>query len=438
MQLPEREEVSATIHTNMVHSQDDVLEKSGVLNLAQMDLLKKLSRGEVSKVGTLSENSKWVLQNFEKEYATLQRNQMIRDHQAKKADAYWNLSEKYLENLRRQDALIGCYQMNLEPLFTSKLWKLTKLLGRVRKGLTGVDAVQLEANFGTLYDQHQSARREIQPRIPVKRSAKVIAILAARNEEMYIGPCLEHLIHQGLEVLVLDNESSDDTVKNAEAFSGRGLIGIETVPYDGVMRWKDMLDIKVEWSRNLDADWFLHQDPDEFRTPPPGYRNLQSWITESDREGFNALNFTEYTFLPCRESPDHFHADFQKTLRWYYPFCAGEIRRLNAWKQQDQVVDLSTNGGHIVQFENLCPGPESGAMRHYLFLSPEHACKKYKTRSYDPAEVEKGWHEWRHRIGEEVIQLPSVTEMNFYQNDLRFSHLNHRDKHYPFHPANPA
>jgi len=66
---------------------------------------------------------------------------------------------------------------------------------------------------------------------------RVIALIAAYNEERFIAGCLEHLIAHGLNVYLIDNDSTDRTVKFAEPYLGRGLIGIEAIPRDGVYRW---------------------------------------------------------------------------------------------------------------------------------------------------------------------------------------------------------
>jgi hypothetical protein len=45
---------------------------------------------------------------------------------------------------------------------------------------------------------------------------RVVAILAAYNEERFIAGCLEHLIEQGVDAYLIDNESTDRTVDATE------------------------------------------------------------------------------------------------------------------------------------------------------------------------------------------------------------------------------
>ncbi|MDQ3254906.1 MAG: glycosyltransferase family 2 protein, partial [Acidobacteriota bacterium] len=96
----------------------------------------------------------------------------------------------------------------------------------------------------------------------------MVAILASYNEERFIAPCLEHLFQQGIEVYLIDNSSTDDTVRIAERYLKKGLIGIETFPRSEFYVWKPILERKEQLAHTLDADWLMHADPDEIRLPP--------------------------------------------------------------------------------------------------------------------------------------------------------------------------
>ena len=93
------------------------------------------------------------------------------------------------------------------------------------------------------------------------------------------------------------------------------------------------------------------------------------------------------------DGPDHLR--FRQTMRHYYPFLPEFPHRLNAWKRQEERVVLRATAGHRVQFEGLRMSRRSLSMRHYLFLSPEHARQKYGGRIRTGAEEELGWGGWR-------------------------------------------
>jgi glycosyltransferase involved in cell wall biosynthesis len=246
---------------------------------------------------------------------------------------------------------------------------------------------------------------------------RVIALLAAYDEERFVGGAIEHMAAQGVETYLIDNESTDATVEIAERYAGHGLAGIETFPRGGEYPWLRLLARKAELAATLEADWFVHVDADEIRLPPRSGLALAEALADVDRQGFNAVNFLEFTFVPTLEQPDHDHPRFQETMRRYYPFLPVLPNRLNAWKRQESPVDLVTGSGHVVDFPGLRRYPESFPMRHYLFLSVEHAVRKYVERVYDSTEIEAGWHLRRAALRAEDITLLSESELRPYVSD---------------------
>ena len=267
-----------------------------------------------------------------------------------------------------------------------------------------------------------------------KGSMRVVAILAAYNEERFIGGCLEHLFEQGVEAYLIDNCSTDRTVEIAERYLKRGLIGIETLPRtEDVYKLLSILERKEELAATLEADWFMHMDPDEIRLPPRSDRTLAQAFAEVEAQGYNAVNFMEFAFVPTREAPDHDHPRFQQTMRWYYPyqrsFPQWRPHRRNAWKRQAEKVDLAGRGGHRVRFPGLRLYPEFFKMRHYLFLSVPHALRKWVDRNYDETEVEKGWHGWRAGLTPEKFRLPSQKELRHFTSDDELDPSNPETRH---------
>jgi hypothetical protein len=200
---------------------------------------------------------------------------------------------------------------------------------------------------------------------------------------------------------------------------GRGVIGMERMPRPGLHAWLPILERKEALAAQLDADWFMHADPDEIRLPPDPGISLVEAFARADREGYNAVNFLEFAFVPTQEAPDHDHPDFARSMRWYYPFLPSFPNRLNAWKRQAARVELAWSGGHQVRFPGLRMYPQSFPMKHYLFLSLEHARRKYMQRSYDPGEVAAGWHRARAALRAEDVVLQSERELRVCGPDGR-------------------
>lgn len=258
---------------------------------------------------------------------------------------------------------------------------------------------------------------------------RVVAILASYNEERFIAACLEHLFQQGIEAYLIDDSSTDDTVRIAERYLKKGLIGIESFPRTEFYVWKPILERKEQLAHMLDADWLMHADPDEIRLPPRSNQTLAEAFSEADAQGYNAVNFQEFTFVPTQEAPDHDHPEYQRTMRSYYPFLPSFPHQLKAWKQQLERVELAWSGGHKVRFANLRMYHTSFPMRHYQFLSVPHAQRMYGVKKVDRDELEAGWHGWRNQLSTEMIKLPSQAELRTYISDDHLDASNPRTRH---------
>ncbi len=258
---------------------------------------------------------------------------------------------------------------------------------------------------------------------------RVVAMLTTYNEERFIVPCLEHLFEQGIDVYLVDNCSVDQTVEIARRYLKRGLVGIDSLPRRGQFSLRAQMEHKERLAATLEADWFMHVDADEIRLPPRSDQTLAQAFADVEAQGFNAVNFHEFVFVPTQESPDHDHSDYQETMRWYYPFLPSFPHRLNAWKRQLYPVELAHSGGHQVRFPGLRIYRESFRMRHYLFLSVPHAIRKYVDKRYDPTDVAKGWHGWRPQLKPEMIKLPRQADLRRYVSDDQLDPSNPRTQH---------
>ncbi|WP_273888037.1 glycosyltransferase family A protein [Rubrobacter naiadicus] len=275
-----------------------------------------------------------------------------------------------------------------------------------------------------------SAEAAINKIKPAPRS-RAVALLATYNEERFIRSCIENLINQRVNVYLIDNCSTDRTVEIAREYSGRGLIGIEHFPReDGVYHWQAILRRKEELASTLDADWFIHVDADEIHLPPRPGQTLAAAFAAAEHQGYNAVDYDEFVFIPTREHPDHDHPNYMKTMRWYYPLASKSGPRLiRAWKRQKVPVRLSGTGGHRPDFPGMRLYPLKFRLKHYLFLSPEHLLEKYAGRTYDREELERGWHGWRAKIRKADIDLPSQNVLKPFITDGLLDPSNPRRRH---------
>ena len=95
---------------------------------------------------------------------------------------------------------------------------------------------------------------------------QVSIVIPALNEEKYIGECLKSLADQktrlGYEVVVVDNNSTDNTIKIAAAFKDKLNLKIihEKIQGRGVARARGFAEAKGEIILSTDADAILYPE----------------------------------------------------------------------------------------------------------------------------------------------------------------------------------
>jgi glycosyltransferase involved in cell wall biosynthesis len=258
---------------------------------------------------------------------------------------------------------------------------------------------------------------------------KIIGLLTTYNEQLVIETCIKHHISQGVEIYLIDNESTDNTVDIANKYLGKGVIGIETIPRNGIFDLSRILKRKEELAITLDGDWFMHLDADEMRNSPYPNETLSEAICAVDKANYNAINFMEFTFVPTLESPDHTQGNFINSMKWYYPFQRKLLFRVNAWKKQPSGIDLVSNSGHVVKFPNQLIYPVNFQLRHYQYLNVEHAIQKYSSRRHPKKSLAEGRHGWREELNPQLIKLPSDKTLNMLSEDNQVKYNNPKKVH---------
>jgi len=227
----------------------------------------------------------------------------------------------------------------------------------------------------------------------------VVAIVAAYNEVDVIPFCLEQLIGNGIDVYVIDNHSTDGTADLAAEYLGRGVLNVERFPAEssgnrGVFSYAAILRRKLTISQELEADWFINHDADEFREGPWPDLDLRSSIELVDRLGWNAIDFELLNFWPVDRDvrPGE---DPRAVVRRYTRAEPYDLVQIRCWKRTEVDVDLESSGGHEVAFPGRLVFPIRFLLRHYPFRGRDHAHRKVfheRLPRFDPDERARGWH----------------------------------------------
>jgi glycosyltransferase involved in cell wall biosynthesis len=236
---------------------------------------------------------------------------------------------------------------------------------------------------------------------------RLAALLTVRNEEHCLARCLRHLNEQGVETTVIDNGSEDGTRAIAQSFLGRGVARVEALRFRGTFELKRILENEERLAKEIAADWFIHHDADEIRQTPDGSTTLLEAIARVDEQGYNAVNFDEFVFLPTAEDGSFVGRDYVAEMRYYYFFAPTPRRRITAWKKTGAPISLAASAGHRVAFAGRRLYPEPFILRHYVALSREHLVAKYSGRRYSGEEIATlGWHRSRAAFAAERLSLP--------------------------------
>jgi hypothetical protein len=227
---------------------------------------------------------------------------------------------------------------------------------------------------------------------------RVVAFMAAYNEEDIIVHSIRDWTHQGIAVHILENWSTDATYDLARQFESEGLVTVERFPKDGpspTFDWGAILTRIDELTQEIQADWFVRRGADEVLAAPwPGvsYRNGLYLV---DRAGFNCIDHTVIEFLPV---DDGFEAGSSHEAYFeHYEFAKNpaHFQQRKAWKHSGQAVSTVASGGHDVPFEGRRVFPFKFLLKHYPVRSQEHGERKVfleRKARWNPEERAKGWH----------------------------------------------
>ena len=225
---------------------------------------------------------------------------------------------------------------------------------------------------------------------------RVCAIMSAYNEADVIHESIQKLIQQEVDVYLLDNGSTDDTVEIANQFLDKGLIKVERCVFTEngkeVYDWTALLKRKEELARQLDYDWFMHVDADEIRYSPWAHRNLREGIELVDQMGFNLINFRLFNFRLTHEKSAN--QSIEDALTHYSAVEQFNRMQVKVWKKSSG-IDLVSHAGHLA----LLPQPKIFPIRfihkHYPVRSVEQGSRKIikeRLARYSASDRRKGWH----------------------------------------------
>jgi glycosyltransferase involved in cell wall biosynthesis len=231
---------------------------------------------------------------------------------------------------------------------------------------------------------------------PAPAAFRLGAIITAYNEADVIADTIRHLAANGVGVYLIDNWSTDGTMDEALAVKDVEWLGHERYPEDGPSKMFELTRLleRVEAiASNLDVDWIISNDADEFRYSPwPGV-GLRDAIFHVDRQGFNAVNHSYLTFELTEDSLEV--GSVFKDLTWFQ-LELFDLSRVTCWHHEPgRIEEIAWSGNHAIRFAGRAVFPYNFLCKHYPIRSLEQGTRKiFRDRlpRYPVSERLKGWH----------------------------------------------
>jgi glycosyltransferase involved in cell wall biosynthesis len=220
---------------------------------------------------------------------------------------------------------------------------------------------------------------------------RIVGMMFVYNEADIIGQTIEHLASQGVELVVLDNGSTDGSLTIINDHIGNGVLSVERIQTAGFESTR-MIRILHAMAIKHSPDWILLSGADEFLESPYRGMTLNGAVQLEDARGFNLIQFNNFEFYPT-EKDDSQERDVRRRLRYYSWHDDFQYR---CWKAYPG-MSVFTAHGHDAKLPDgirTKVSPNKFVLRHYKIRSYEHGLRKVfseRLPRFAPEERAKGW-----------------------------------------------
>jgi len=221
---------------------------------------------------------------------------------------------------------------------------------------------------------------------------KIVGMLSTYNEEDFVENVIKHLLNQGLELVILDNGSTDNTFEICKKFVNKGVLKLEQFQ-SNTYQWAIILIKLYDMALIQSPDWVIRSDSDELLESGVNNLTLKEAILEADSQGFNLIQFDEAHFFMTDK--DNENANSVKERMIYYSWVSDFMYR--CWKYFPG-IRVEDKGGHLPVFppdQKYKIFPRNFVIRHYNIRKKdqlEQKTKQRRVRIANTGEGELGWH----------------------------------------------
>jgi SAM-dependent methyltransferase len=245
---------------------------------------------------------------------------------------------------------------------------------------------------------------------------RVLAVVTAYNEQDIVPHTIGRLLADGIEVVLVDNWSTDGTQRTVRERFGDRVRVLRCPEHDtGTYDWSRLLEEVERLGRESGADWVVHHDADELRQGPWEGLGLRDSLWNVQLRGFNAVDHTVINFRPVQgEEPPDGDDPTQSLVWWEFGRRGGHFVQVKAWRNFGQPVALAESGGHEAVFEGRRVAPWKFLLRHYPIRSASHGRRKVtvdRRPRWNASERRRGWHTQYDSFSDDATFLWDAAEL---------------------------
>lgn len=120
------------------------------------------------------------------------------------------------------------------------------------------------------------------------------------NEADIIGYVIEHLISQGVELVIVDNSSTDNSYQICASYVNKGVVWLEAVTTEQ-FQFDLLVQSLYDAAISRETNWVLLNAADEFLESPYKGLTLKEAIAIDDHNGCDMIQFNNFEFFPTEK-----------------------------------------------------------------------------------------------------------------------------------------
>jgi hypothetical protein len=134
---------------------------------------------------------------------------------------------------------------------------------------------------------------------------RIIMTMVTHNEDDILDHNLRYHLAMGVDrFLIVNHRSTDKTLEILSKYVNIGVAEVKTVTDPGFFQARWVTDMARRASTDLQAEWILHSDSDEFWYPDPAYSGLKEALAAvPDNCWLGMVPRYDFIFRPYRVAP---------------------------------------------------------------------------------------------------------------------------------------